>query len=303
VGSNRRATTPYAKRFRAGIKRLLDQPAVQDRHHTLPLEAFFMDIKFGYDTYQDVRHNLFLYSTPFLVCAGFFAFFNVLPKPHQQTVVQFLESMSNTQPMKGLLGTGIGVLAFAGVAFLLTEVIQVHDQWYDKYIIKWRLQYATDFILPRLIQPWASRTNYRLFDAAEANIRQFQERLYYPYVGDRDLKIPKNKLVRFYEVVTVYWLTQINEIVLLALSAVIIYYGFRGPVDLAYRTTLFNDMALFMVLFLLNRIWVRASRSKVRRATEDEIRAILDSDELRNDLERRLVRICQDYAVPYGEAF
>ncbi len=52
--------------------------------------------------------------------------------------------------------------------------------------------------------------------------QQFQKRLYYPYVGDRNLKIPKNKLVRFYEVVIVYWLTQINEIVLLAISSSIV---------------------------------------------------------------------------------
>jgi hypothetical protein len=261
-----------------------------------------MDFKFGYDTYQDVRHNLFLYSVPFLIGAGFFAFFCVLPTPNQQAIVRFLEFVSNTQPWKGLLGTGIGVIAFAVIAFLLTEIIQVHDQWYDKYIIKWRHQYATDFILPRLIQPWSSRTNYRIFEQADANIRQFQERLYYPYVGDRDLKIPKNKLVRFYEVVTVYWLTQVNEIVLLALSAIIVYYGFRGPADVHYRTTLFNDLVIVIAAFIVNRAWVRSSLGKVRRATEEEIWAILDNAALRNDLERRLERICQDYSIPYGEA-
>ncbi len=260
-----------------------------------------MDLRFGYDSYQDVRRNLFLYSTPFLIGAGFFAFFYVLPMPAQQAVVRFLESVSNTQPWKGMLGGGIGIVAFGVVAFLLTEIIQVHDQWYDKYVIKWRHQYSTDFTLPRLIQPWASRTNYRIFEAADAHVRQFQERLYYPYVGDRDLKIPKNKLVRFYEVVTVYWLTQINEIVLAAVSAMVVYYSFRGPVDVSYRTTLFNDLVIVMVAFVVNRTWVRASRGKVRRATEEEIWAILDNADLRNDLERRLVLICQDYSIPYGE--
>lgn len=37
------------------------------------------DFRFGYDTYQDVRQNLFLYSTPVLIAAGFFAFFGILP--------------------------------------------------------------------------------------------------------------------------------------------------------------------------------------------------------------------------------
>jgi hypothetical protein len=41
-----------------------------------------MELRFTYDTYQDVRHNLFRYSTPFLVMAGFFAFFCILPPEH-----------------------------------------------------------------------------------------------------------------------------------------------------------------------------------------------------------------------------
>src|SRR5690242_13577296 len=42
-------------------------------------EGDLMDLKFDYETYQDVRHNLFLYSTPVLIIAGFFTYFCVLP--------------------------------------------------------------------------------------------------------------------------------------------------------------------------------------------------------------------------------
>jgi hypothetical protein len=261
-----------------------------------------MEFRFTYDTYQDVRRNLFRYAIPSLIIAGFFTFFCVLPVPTQEAVVRSLEFVSNTQPWKGLLGSGIGVGGFAFIAFLLTEVIQVHDQWYDKYIIRWRHRYATDFILPRLIQPWASRTNYRFFEEADANIRRFQERLFYPYVGDRDVRIPKNKLVRFYEVVTVYWLTQVNEIVLLTVSAIIVYYRFLGPVDVSYRTILFNDLVIVLVAFIVNRAWARSSLSKVRRATEEEIAAILDNSDLRSDLEVRFSDICKDYSIPYDKA-
>lgn len=260
-----------------------------------------MDLKFDYETYQDVRHNLFLYSTPVLIIAGFFTYFCVLPAALQRVVVRVLEYVSNTEPLKGILGTAAGVIVFAGIAFLLTEIIQVHDQWYDKYIIRWRHRYATDFILPRLLQPWAGRMNYRLFEAVDTNVRQFQERLYYPFVGDRDLKIPKNKLVRFYEVVTVYWLTQINEIVLLGVSAIIITFRYRGPIDLGYRTMLFDSLVIVITAFLLNRIWARASLAKVRRATEEEIWAILEDSGLKSDLEKRLKSLCGDYSIPYDE--
>ncbi len=259
-----------------------------------------MDLKFTYDSYQDVRHNLFLYSTPFLVVAGFFAFFFVLPPAHQQKVVSVLEAISNSQPWKGILGAGFGLVVFVAAAFLMTELFQVHDQWYDKYIVRWRHRYATDFILPRLIQPWASHANYRFFEAAETNTRRFQEQLYYPFVGDRDLKIPKNKLVRFYEVVTVYWLTQINEIVLIILIAATMFYRYQGPTDLAYRTLLLNDFITVSGALVLNRAWVRSAREKVRRATEEEIRAIHDDAGLRQDLENRLIKVCNDYSIPYN---
>jgi uncharacterized membrane protein len=257
------------------------------------------DFKFGYETYQDVRHNLFLYSTPVLIAAGFFAFFGILPPKHQQLVTGFLEALSTAQPWKGMLGAGVGVIAFAGVAYFLTEIVQVHDQWYDKHVIKWRHPYATDFMLPRLIQPWASRINYRIHEVADQNTGDFMERLFYPYVRDRDLKIPKNKVIRFYEVVTIYWLTQINEIVLLALAFLIAGYGYTGPVELGYRTLLFKDLVFIFALFIFNRIWVRASRDKVRRATAEEIRAILDDEELSKDLETKLAKICRDYSLPY----
>jgi hypothetical protein len=106
-----------------------------------------MDLKFDYETYQDVRHNLFLYSTPVLIIAGFFTYFCILPPTLQQVVVQVLEYVSNKEPLKGIVGTAAGVVVFGGIAFLLTEIIQVHDQWYDKYIVRWRHRYATDFIL------------------------------------------------------------------------------------------------------------------------------------------------------------
>jgi len=61
--------------------------------------------------------------------------------------VQVLEYVSNKEPLKGIVGTAAGVVVFGGIAFLLTEIIQVHDQWYDKYIVRWRHRYATDFIL------------------------------------------------------------------------------------------------------------------------------------------------------------
>lgn len=259
-----------------------------------------MDIKFGYDTYQDVRHNLFLYSTPVLIAAGFFAYFGILPQSAQNQAARIIGSLASSPIWKDVLGGLSGVAFFSILAFLMTEILQIHDQYYDKFVIKWRLRYATDFILPRLTQPFSSLMNHRFYEEAEGHIRQFQERLYYPFVGDRDLKIPKNALVRFYEVVTLYWLTQINEIVLILLVAMILVCRFLGPSDLSYRTALLNDLLVVSGIWLLNRIWIWTSREKVRRATEDEIAAIHGDENLLRQLEDKLRQLCHDYSIPYG---
>ena len=260
-----------------------------------------MDLKFSYDTYQDVRRNIFLYSVPFFVIAGFFLYLFILPHNHQQAIIQIIEYVSSIQPWKNVIGIGLGLAIFVGIAFVFAELIQIHDQWYDKYVIRWRYSYAIDFILPRLVQPFASHLNYRFYETAEDHVREFQERLYYPFVGDRDSKIPKNRLVRFYEVVTVYWLTQINELTLLLLLASVGFYRFKSPAELTYRSMLLTDLLVLCGLFALNRMWARFSKAKVRRATEEEIRAIHDNAELLKALGERLVKLCSDYSIPYAK--
>jgi hypothetical protein len=255
---------------------------------------------FTYDTYQDVRQNLFRYSVPFLIFAGFFAFLRILPSEHQKAVTQLIEYASTRQPWKGALGTGLGIGAFTVIAFVLTEILQIHDKWYDRYVTKWRHRYATDFILPRLVQPFANFLNYRFHEQAEIYTRQFQEQLFYPFVGDRDLKIPKNRLVRFYEAITPYWLTIINEIVLLFLIALIAVYRFVGPPDLAYRTALLTNCLIVGFVFIGNRLAMQRYLALVRTATSEEIRAIHEDPELVADLGCRLANLCSDYGVPYN---
>lgn len=97
-----------------------------------------MDIKFTYDTYQDVRHNLFLYSIPVLVIAGFFAYFRILPQSAQSRVAQVISSLASSPIWKGVLGGVSGIAFFAVLAFLLTEILQIHDQYYDKFVARSR---------------------------------------------------------------------------------------------------------------------------------------------------------------------
>ena len=257
-----------------------------------------MDIRFGYETYQDVRHNLFLYSVPVLIFAGFFTYFAILPLGHRAAVTAaVLHVVRNPIWSKWVQG-GASLVLFAIIAFLLTEIVQVHDQWYDKYVIKWRFRYATDFILPRLTRPFACHLGYRFYEA-ERNVGAFQERLFYPFVGDRDPKIPKNKLVRFYEVITLYWLTQLNELLILLMLIAAGVYQLAGPADPGYRTRLLRASLILVALLVANRAWIRSAREKTRSRTEDEILAIHENH--LEDLQERLVKLCQDYHIPYEE--
>lgn len=258
-------------------------------------------LDFTYSTYQDVRRNLFKYSMPFLIGAGFAAYAFILPGPHQAAVLGSLERVATSEPWKSIVGVGTGTAAFAFLAFLITEVMKLHDRWYDRFIVRWRVDFDTTFILPRLLQPFISRTNQRFWVEAARNRHYFMERLFYPYVGDVDAKIPKNRLVRFYEVITVYWLTQINELLLITLLVGCTAYAFTEFTrdDHAYAVRLFRTALAIIGLLALNRLWVRRERRAVSHATADEIQAIHDDLELKGDLGRRFRSVCEDHGVPY----
>jgi hypothetical protein len=254
-----------------------------------------MKLRFEYDDYQDVRHNLFLYSSPVLIAAGFLLFFFVLPQAHQDAITRWQETVSTHPLWKG--GSGLAVLVF--LTYLLVEVVKIHDRFYDKHLVRWRYRYDTDFILPRLVLPFGNRLDYRFFEEAEEHLGKFMEELWYPFVGDRDTKIAKNKLVRFYERVTAYWLTQMNELVLLLLTVTIAAYYLLGPDQLAFKAQLMVPMLVVVTLFVLNRRLVRASREGTRSATEDEIRAIVTDH--KEDLEQRLRSVCATYSIPFND--
>jgi hypothetical protein len=258
-------------------------------------------LDFTYTTYQDVRRNLFKYSVPFLIGAGFAAYAFILPEPHQTAIVGLLQKIATSEPWKSLIGVGTGTAVFAFLAFLMTEVLKLHDRWYDKYIVRWRADFDVTFILARLLQPFLSRTIQRFWVEAARNRHQFMERLYYPYVGDLETRIPKNTLVRFYEVVTVYWLTQINELVLITLLLLCGVYSLSAfaRLDHGYAVRLLWTVLTIVGLLALNRLWIRRERRSVTRAAADEIRAIHDNEELKMDLGARFRSVCEDHGVPY----
>ena len=253
---------------------------------------------FTYETYQDVRKNLFYYSAITLNIAGFTAYRCVLPPSHQQWVSNWFEYLSQDPIIGGLFKVGVGVAIFTGLAFVLIEFLKIHDHTYDKYVVRWRFRYDIDFILQRLLKPFAARVGRKFYADAERNLNDFMERLYYPYVGDRDGMIGKNAILRFYERITIYWLTQVNEIIIGLLVVLIAAYRFLGPPDDHYRSHLLTVLLASVLTFVANRVWMYFAREGAREATAEEIDQITDNHQ--GDLEQRLRALCADYQVPFS---
>ena len=254
-----------------------------------------MDL-FKYDDYQSVRWNLFLYSIPVLNVGGFLAFEFILPTASQQWVGSVINHLS-AHP---LLKAGSGAAVFSLVAYLMVEIFKIHDRIYDKYIVRWRERYDLDYIIPRLLRPFLHRVRDgdRFFTEAARNLKDFMETLYYPYVGDRDTKIRQNLLVRFYEQVTPYWLTQVNEIVLILLTLLVAGCHVLGPPDPRYQAQLLPALLVIVGAFALNRLAVRATERGVREATEAEIEDILANHQ--TDLEAKLRGLTTKYGIPFA---
>jgi len=205
---------------------------------------------------------------------GIFAvlvYYFLVPDIQRQAIEWFIRSyISDSMPKLVTDASLVGVLGL--VCWLSVFIFEVHDKIYDRYVVRWRHYYDLDFILPTLTRPFACNMDPRFFRTAQQNMDEFMKP-YYEFVGDgeREFPITKNLLVRFYESVTKYWITQINEILLIGAFVLdmvffFIYRQLRLPID---RVAVWS--LVLPILFFLNRIAADQSRNPVRRATLDEI--------------------------------
>lgn len=241
--------------------------------------------------YQDVKANLAWYTTLLLATVGIACYFFVLPGPQQEALNTLFGKVESLRA----LGPGILAVGFAAVGWLLVFVVEIHDKVYDRRFTKWRFWYDVDFILPTLFQPFADKIDPRFFDEAQKNLRQFMKP-YYHFVGDSGTKINKNLVVRFYEAVTKYWMTQINEVFIFFLFLLAFVYSRLYP---GIQTGVLLNACFFLVaLFILNRYAAQRSRLATRSATYDEIEEI--KARFRGELEEQLVSLSEKFNLSYG---
>lgn len=226
-----------------------------------------------FDTYQDVRTALTWWSIPIWMAMMFAIYFGVLPAGLRATLKAGLPGLA-----EWLRSAGSLVVAFV-VACVLSQlmihIIEIHDKVYDRWFVGWRRRYDSQFILPALLEPLEDELPPGALSVAQANPEESMRLLYYAFVRDRDMKIAKNLVVRFYEVVTKYWLTQLLEVAALIVAIFDAGYALADrALGKGLRPSLVWTLAGAILAWLLGRASALLMRPKVAHCTMEEIDAI-----------------------------
>jgi len=242
-----------------------------------------------YETYQDVKNTLAWWGIPvWFVVMALFWYFVLLPT-HRQAVTNWpgiAAWVAKAGPVTALL-----VLAALTSQFMV-HVLEVHDQIYDRFIVRWRDRYAREQMIPKLLKPYLEELHSGFLNKAVQNPRRTLDVLFYRFAADRDTKIGHNLIVRFYERITKYWLTQI-------VGVAVLLFGTSATV---YMLICYEPMSRPRLLFVLggcaialcvNRVCVWLARKSVWCATKAEIAAIHSS--CKDDFEQSLRELCQEY--------
>lgn len=257
-----------------------------------------MKLNFKYESYQDVRSNLSGYTALLLLIIGAAWFYLILPEAHRTAVLNFFDKINLESGYLSLI-KGVSYISIVLLlAYILIEILKIHDHFYDRHITKWRYYYAIDFIIPRLVYPFANHLTKRFYIDSTDHVLAYQNALFYHFVSDRDTKIRKNTLLRFYEKVTNYWITQVNEIFIIITIMLIVGYSFYDASNTEYYRQLLIMLVLTIAAFMINRLITLRTLKGVRSLTEEEIFEIHDNH--KSELESRLQQLCHDLNLGYN---
>lgn len=245
-----------------------------------------------YDTYQDVKSTLAWWSVLPWSAAVLSGYFFVLTNQHQSVISNALPGLPEWIAATGTIS--VALIMGGVIAHLATHVLEIHDHWYDYYVVGWRERYAREKMIPALIEPYRSK----LPDAATEIFCQHTgatlKALFYPFASDRDMKIRKNLVVRFYERITKYWLTQVVEIACLSLSLFAVVYAcflWQWPPP----TRIIWTVGMSVIGFGLARLLAILQRDVVWQATLEEIQEIHASHQL--EFEQALINYCFSHGI------
>jgi hypothetical protein len=168
---------------------------------------------------------------------------------------------------------------------------------YDRYVVKWRVKYDTETIIPRICEPFRGKLDNRFAGVARENRKEFMRELFYEFARDREPRIPQNALTRFYERITNYWALQLAEIFLYLLAFVsLLYLPVYRWLEIPWRNLIIFILIVVGVLGLNS--WLGGiCRVQVAEATDEEIREIHKC--CSQDLDNRLAKLSSKFGLKY----
>ncbi len=248
-----------------------------------------------FKTYQDVKNNLAYWTFVLLLISTGVIYLFILNPSQKQTVDTFV-TLLGANGFVSALASAFVIVIYAIIAVILIFGIQIHDIVYDSLIIKWRERYDIDFILARLTEPIKQSLPKNFNDYAIQYRYQFMKP-YYDFVGDGKKGIEENTRVRFYERVTWYWVTQINEIFILLFLLFIPVYVMAYPNSSLTTSNLAVFVLVLLALGLTNRWLIRVTLKATSQATLDEIEEILAKPTNITSLKKQYTQLCKTYKI------
>ncbi len=249
------------------------------------------------ETYQDVKNTLAWWGTPVWAGATMALWYMALLPDHRQAVIDLVPGVKEWGANVGVLAALLALSAF--VSQVMVHILEVDDHLYDRYVIKWRDRYAREEMIPELLRPHAGKLPQGFSTTAIDSPRQTLKRLFYPFAADRDARIGQNFLVRFYERITKYWLTQVAEVALLLLAFLTaLYAGIWRDWPWPASTAILMLM-IILGLFIGNRLLAYLARRSVWEATQAEIQAI--HSKCGADFKKALAKLGDEYGFPIDQ--
>ena len=248
-----------------------------------------------FKTYQDVKNNLVYWTLVVLLVSTGVIYLVVLNPTQKQVVDAFVTSLGMNGFVSALAGAFV-IAIYGIIAIGLIYGIQIHDIVYDRLIIKWRERFDIEFILARLTEPIKQFLPKNFTDYATRYRYEFMKP-YYGFVGDGKKGIEENTRIRFYERVTWYWFTQINEILILVFLLIVPVYVIAYSGSSMTTSNLAVFMLVLVALGLMNRWFIRLTLKATAQATLDEIEEILTKQENIQSLKERYIQLCSSYKI------
>lgn len=250
---------------------------------------------FGPSTYAKMRANL-TWTLAALLAAVEFVSLECLATPDQRAQVLSLFDQIQLTPV--LLGFGAAAAILGGdlfAAYWLASSFKVQELW-DTHVSHWRVDYDVNYILPELLRPFAGTVSDELTSAIRGQRDRAMTQLFYRFVRDKEPKIGKTLIVRFWEAIQSFWVCQLLELTLVLLTVEALVLLGVDQVKGAPWGFLVPWLVVVVALLPLNRLLIhKIVLPRVRAATQEEIDEIVFDH--RSELERQLAILTEMLGV------